>query len=232
MKKIYVIVAVALAILSCSKDNAPYSNTKEIKDFPTIEVLCDLDSPSVEMSSSPETRIAGSVEDPVNYPGRHSIIWKAGDQISQFSVVSANGSTALNVGDVLNFSNLPCTLKNGDGTTTFTMTIPNLQELYGATSGLNTYLCAIYPATTFSSITTTVDGSKTQPFICAMKAPIYFLQRCANTSKARVLRLSPRCTPAQMSRMSGEAPVKPVRPLFLYSMSLISLGLILALSIR
>ena len=40
------------------------------------------------------------------------------------------------------------------------MTIPDLKELYGATSGLNTYLCAIYPATTFSSITTTVDGTK------------------------------------------------------------------------
>ncbi len=162
MKTTFRIIAAlsVLALLSCNKDLDVKNNTpKVITDFPVIEVECDVDAPVVD--AEPETKIYGYVADPENAPGKHTVKWKAGDQISQFSVVSNKGTvTGLNVGDVINFSNLRSTLKNGDGTNTFTMQIPNLQTLYGASSGVATYLCAIYPATTFSDITTTVDGTK------------------------------------------------------------------------
>ncbi len=152
--------ASVLALISCSKELGDKQNTpKLITDFPTTTVECDLDAPVVETETS--TKVYGYVDDPDNAPGKHTVKWKAGDQISQFSVVSNKGNvTDLNVGDVINFSNLRSTLKNGDGTNTFTMEIPDLKTLYGASSGVATYLCAIYPATTFSDITTTVDGTK------------------------------------------------------------------------
>lgn len=157
------VAASVLALLGCSKDPV-VNKTKVITDFPVIEVECDVDAPVVgnvaAPASAPASKVYGYEADPAGSPGVHTVKWKAGDQISQFSVVSAAGTTGLSVGDVLNFSNLRSTLKNGDGTNTFTMPIPNLQYLYGASSGLNTYLCAIYPATTFSNIETQVDGTK------------------------------------------------------------------------
>lgn len=152
--------ASVLALISCSKELGDKQNTpKLITDFPTTTVECDLDAPVVETETS--TKVYGYVADPDNAPGKHTVKWKAGDQISQFSVVSNKGNvTDLNVGDVINFSNLRSTLKNGDGTNTFTMEIPNLKTLYGASSGVATYLCAIYPATTFSDISVAVDGTK------------------------------------------------------------------------
>lgn len=152
--------ASVLALISCSKELGDKQNTpKLITDFPTTIVECDLDAPVVETETS--TKVYGYVADPDHAPGKHTVKWKAGDQISQFSVVYNKGNvTDLNVGDVINFSNLRSTLKNGDGTNTFTMEIPNLQTLYGASSGVATYLCAIYPATTFSDISVAVDGTK------------------------------------------------------------------------
>lgn len=165
--------ACVLALVSCSKENVNDNKTRVITDFPVIQVECDVDEPVVNdgiaPSSAPATKISGSE---TSTAGIHAIQWKAGDQISQFSVVSAGGTTELKVGDVLNFSNLRSTLKNGDGTTTFTMTIPDLQYLYGASSGLNTYLCAIYPATTFSNITTTVNGTKIDAVATPVKLTI------------------------------------------------------------
>ena len=145
-----------LALMSCNKDLDVKNNTpRVITDFPTMVVECDVDAPVVEAETS--TKVYGFVADPVNAPGRHTVKWKAGDQISQFSVVSAKGTTDLNVGDVLNFSNLRSTLNGADGTTSFAMEIPNLTEEYGKTSGLQTWLCAFYPATTFSDIQVTPE---------------------------------------------------------------------------
>lgn len=152
-----IIVALSvLALLSCKKDLNVNNAPKVITDFPTTEVECEVDAPVVD--TEVPTKIFGYVADPVNAPGKHTVKWKAGDQISQFSVVSNKGSVAdLNVGDVINFSNFRSTLKNGDGTKVFTMTIPDLMTLYGASSGVATWLCAFYPATTFSDIQVTPE---------------------------------------------------------------------------
>lgn len=158
MKSSFRIIAALsiLAFMSCNKDLDVKNNTpRVITDFPTIVVECDVDAPVIEAETS--TKVYGFVADPVNAPGRHTVKWKAGDQISQFSVVSAKGSTDLNVGDVLNFSNLRSTLRGGDGTTSFAMEIPDLMKEYGASSGLQTWLCAFYPATTFSDIQVTPE---------------------------------------------------------------------------
>ena len=158
MKTIIRIIAAisVMALMSCSKEiekNGP----KVIKDFPVIEVEGDVDAPAAE--ADPATKIYGYVANPATAPGKHTIKWKAGDQISQFSIVYSDNSYAAK-GTVINFSNLRSTLKNGDGTTTFTMQIPDLKTLYGASSGVTSYLCAIYPATTLDVQVTSIDGNK------------------------------------------------------------------------
>ena len=162
MKSTFRIIAVfsVLALMSCNKDlNVKNGTTRVITAFPTTVVESEVDPPVVE--SNPSTKIYGYVADPENAPGKHTVKWKAGDQISQFCVVYDKGTVeGLNIGDVINFSNLRSTLKNGDGTKTFSMEIADLKTMYGANSGVATYLCAIYPATTFSDITTTIDGAK------------------------------------------------------------------------
>ena len=158
------VAAIVLGFVSCSKENVKENGIKVITDFPLMEVECEVDAPVVEsgaaLSSSPSlTKVYGYEADPDNAPGVHTVKWKAGDQISQFSIVYSNTSAAA-FGTLLNFSHLRSTLQNGDGTKQFMMTVPNLQELYGKDSGVSTYLCAIYPATTFSDISVTLDGSK------------------------------------------------------------------------
>lgn len=157
--------AAALALISCTKESVQ-TGSKVITDFPVIEVDCDVEPPVV--GTDPESKIYGYVADPENYPGRHTVKWKAGDEISQFCIVNVAGTSGLQVGDVINFSNLRATLKNGDGTTTFTMPIPDLKTVYGASSGLNTCLCAIYPATTLD--VTVTSGTATA--IMATATPV------------------------------------------------------------
>lgn len=158
MKTITKIIAAvfALTILSCSKESENVA-PKVITDFPVIEVEADIDAPVVEVPDAdvPDTKLYGAVDGTT-----HSVYWKAGDQISQFCIVNVPGTSGLEVGDVINFSNLRSTLKDGDGTKTFTMPIPDLKTLYGASSGLNTCLCAIYPATTLD--VTVTSGTATQ----------------------------------------------------------------------
>jgi len=160
MKKIYVIIALtgALAFVSCNKE-ATLKIHEEILDFPIMEIDCEVEDPMIEMGALPQTKIYGLEEDPINYPGRHTVKWKAGDQISMFSVVDNPGNTGLTRGTVLNFSHLRSTLHWGNGTKAFTMNVPNLQELYGEKSGLTTMLCGFYPAITLSA-TTELDDNK------------------------------------------------------------------------
>ena len=158
--KYNMIIALAgvFTILSCSKEPVQI-NQNEIKDFPVVEVECEIDEPSVGYGTEPNTKVYGVEEDPVNKPGKHTVKWNAGDEISMFSVVDNPGNTGMTRGTVLNFSHLRSHLHWGNGTKTFTMTIPNLKELYGASSGLTTMLCCVYPAVTLSA-TTELDGSK------------------------------------------------------------------------
>lgn len=153
MKTIIRILAVlsALSLLACSKDSIN-NFPKVITDFPTIEVECDVDAPVVEVD--PETKVYGYVADPENNPGKHTIKWKKGDQISMFSIVYSNTDAAPK-GTILNFSNLRSNLLYADGSKTFGMNIPDLKAYYGSSSGVTTYMCAIYPAITFSDIQAT-----------------------------------------------------------------------------
>lgn len=151
------VAASVLALLGCSKDPV-VNKTKVITDFPVIEVECDVDAPVVgnvaAPASAPASKVYGLEADPAGSPGVHTVKWKAGDEISMFSVVYSDNSYAAK-GTVLNFSHLRSSLKYGDGTKTFTFAIPDLKTLYGSTSGVTTHLCAIYPATTFSDFTVT-----------------------------------------------------------------------------
>ena len=143
-----IIVAVCVSVgLSCSKETVVIKQVNIGTDYPIMEIDCEVAEPVV--GDTANTKVYGYVADPEKFPGRHTVKWKAGDQISMFSVVSSSNA-AVAKGTILNFSNLRSTLRWGDGTKTFSMNIPNLQELYGASSGVTSHVCAIYPAVTLN----------------------------------------------------------------------------------
>ncbi len=150
--------ACVLALVSCSKEQVNDNKAKVITDFPVVEVLGDVDEPTVDggaaASSSPATKIFGTESE----EGKHTVKWKAGDQISMFGVIYSDNAYAAK-GTVLNFSHLRSSLRYGDGTKSFTFVIPDMKTKYGASSGVTSYLCAIYPATTFSNIDATYSGN-------------------------------------------------------------------------
>lgn len=151
-----IIAAVLVSLCSCTKEQQ--NGIKVITDFPIIETICDVEPPVVSMDT-PETKVYGWVADPVNNPGKHSIAWKAGDEISAFSIVSNNTAKA-ELGTILNFSSYRSALVGEDGSTTFKFVIPDLKSFYGADSGVQSYFCALYPATTIDKIDLTLDGNK------------------------------------------------------------------------
>lgn len=160
MKAVYKMIAAAClsSVFACEKKDVQDNFAKVIKQFPTVELNCDIDEPVVDNGSSGNTKVYGVISDLENYPGRHTVKWKAGDQISMFSIVYTDNASAAK-GTILNFSDLYATLRWGDGTKTFTMTVPNLKEIYGESSGVSSYLCAIYPATTLDVSVTSMEGN-------------------------------------------------------------------------
>lgn len=154
--------ACVLALVSCSKEQVNDNKAKVITDFPVVEVLGDVDEPTVDggaaASSSPATKIFGTESE----EGKHTVKWKAGDQISMFGVIFSDNAYAAK-GTVLNFSHLRSSLKYGDETKTFTFVIPDMMTKYGASSGVTSHLCAIYPATTFSDITAEFPDPTNKP---------------------------------------------------------------------
>ena len=160
MKKLYGLLAAAclICVFACDKEVAQINSEMVITKFPTVELNCDIEEPVVDNGRSSNTKITGVILDPENYPGRHTVKWTAGDQISMFSIVYTDNAAAAK-GTILNFSDLRATLRWGDGTKTFTMTVPNLKEMYGESSGVASYLCAIYPATTLDVSVTSMEGN-------------------------------------------------------------------------
>ena len=152
-----IIVAVCVFVgLSCSKETVVIKQVNIGTDYPIMEIDCEVAEPVV--GDTANTKVYGYVADPEKFPGRHTVKWKAGDQISMFSVVSSSNA-AVAKGTILNFSNLRSTLRWGDGTKTFSMNIPNLQELYGASSGVTSHVCAIYPAVTLNVSLDNMSGN-------------------------------------------------------------------------
>lgn len=146
---IRLIVAVSfLTLFSCSKNLSKENTVKIISDFPTIEVACDVDTPTVNPNDDSETKVYGT-EGTGADKGKFTIKWKEGDAFSMVGVVTSNNAAEAQ-GTVINWSNLSQTLKNGDGTKTFHMTVPNLQEIYGASSGVTVNEFCIWPATQLS----------------------------------------------------------------------------------
>ena len=158
MKTIRIIIAATCVYvcLSCGNELIGNRQVNIGTEYPVIEVDCDIEEPIVGEATS--TKVYGYIADPGNYPGRHTVKWKAGDQISMFSVVSSDNAAAAK-GEILNFSNLRSTLRWGDGTRTFSMNVPNLTEIYGASSGVTSHLCAIYPATTLNVTLDNISGN-------------------------------------------------------------------------
>lgn len=129
------------AMVSCQKNNAQDQILpRQIKDFPQVGINFDVDSPEAE-GADPETKIIHSETS----AGVHHITWKKGDQFSMFGVINAPADLK---GTAYNFSANRFTLKNGDGTKTFSGYIPDIQTIYGSTSGVQMNEYCIYPATT------------------------------------------------------------------------------------
>lgn len=129
------------AFASCQKNNIQDENLpRQIKDFPQVGLNFDVDSPEAE-DADPATKIIHSETS----AGVHHITWKKGDEFSMFGAISA---PADHKGTAINFSANRFALKYGDGSKTFSGYIPDIQTMYGSSSGVQMKEYCIYPATT------------------------------------------------------------------------------------
>ena len=130
----FMMAASVVAFISCTKESAD-NQIDNGATIPQVLVSFDVDEPVAE----PDTRIVHSESD-----GVHTIKWKAGDQFSLFGYVSNTDRKF----EVLNYSANRYSLVYGNGTKTFKGYVPNVNEIYGANSGVILYQYGIYPATT------------------------------------------------------------------------------------